>query len=118
MTIKQTLRKHWVIETVRTEVKERPVRLVSFMLFILAVSCFTPYAERHGPDGIVVRYTENTSRSVNVTDRLDACPGNRSIDDGGNVSVAECMIAKQAQTPSWNNLQELRGGQHGWTAPT
>ncbi len=75
----------------RTELKERPIRLAVFLCLLLVVGSMVPYAERHDPD-LAVHQTGNISKNMSIDD-IQCSPHNRSTDDSGNITVENCFIA-------------------------
>ncbi len=82
----------------RTEIKERPVRLALVILLMSAVSLLAPSSERVDSERAVATQGEDTNQIMLLTHGLDACSENRSIDDAKNVSVGDCIEPRNAQS--------------------
>ena len=110
--------RHWVVETLQTELRERPVRLALFAMFVLVVSCLVPYAERRGPDGTVVRQWTNTVEGAISTDRASTCLGNSSTDEARNAWGGHCTMTEDRISTPWGIPRALTSHRAKPNVPT
>ena len=82
---------------VRTELRERPVLFVSFILFICLVSFLIQYPEIRDPDREAVWPAENASKASAAPVESRDCSDNRSVLDVAGVAVGRrAMICQLA----------------------
>jgi hypothetical protein len=83
-----------VIAVLRTEIRERPVLLISFILFVSLVSLLIPYAEIHDADGQPVGQAADSTGRLTAAVDFSGCVGNQSVLDEMNASAGKCPFVR------------------------